>query len=407
MNAWHVSGLLARPLRNLALGVLPLSVLVACGGSDDPVERYKVGGQVAGLQGAGLVLHNNGADDLALPANATGFSFDTLVAAGQAYAVTVGQQPAGQTCTVSNGNGTARSEVSNVQVQCSTDQGGDSGNQNGGSGGTGGDSGSGGSSGNGNGSDSGGDSGNTGPTVGTGAASDCFNPALMSAGTTYFWHLKSKAGLTIAGTPVTISQKQEMKIDGAASFNGHNNLLRTHGRMDMVIQEGGVSLSMRGELNHYARLEQSSVGPVVLDYGSQGTMTIDLDALGRLDTRTETKYAPPSEARWFTLKPGQSYTHTGNSTSTVTTVFMGTESTETFNERESYTITYLGQTSVTVPAGTFQACRFRGMDDDGTLDTYYAVGSGLPLIMKTEFEDELIELQLQPDSHINGVPVRP
>jgi hypothetical protein len=51
-----------------------------------------VGGTVSGLAGSGLVLRNNGLDDLAVSVNAS-FSFAAPVAEGGSYAVTVLTQP--------------------------------------------------------------------------------------------------------------------------------------------------------------------------------------------------------------------------------------------------------------------------------------------------------------------------
>jgi hypothetical protein len=68
---------------------------------------YAVGGSIAGLTGAGLVLQDNGGDDLAIAAGATSFAFATPVASGTGYAVTVKTQPTGpaQTCVVAAGAG--------------------------------------------------------------------------------------------------------------------------------------------------------------------------------------------------------------------------------------------------------------------------------------------------------------
>jgi len=80
---------------------------------------FTIGGTVAGLgAGKSVVLLNNGGDALTRNANG-GFSFATALASGASYAVTVGTQPAGQTCTVSNGSGTvASANVTNVAVSC-------------------------------------------------------------------------------------------------------------------------------------------------------------------------------------------------------------------------------------------------------------------------------------------------
>src|SRR5467141_174353 len=80
-----------------------------------------IGGTLTGLAkaGSGLVLQDNGGDNLTLKANGS-FTFPTLVPAGGAYKVTILTQPSGpnQTCTVSNGTGTANANVTNVQVVC-------------------------------------------------------------------------------------------------------------------------------------------------------------------------------------------------------------------------------------------------------------------------------------------------
>ncbi len=70
--------------------------------------------------GAGLVLRNNGGDDLAVSANGA-FTFATSLTSGSTYAVTVATQPSGQTCSVSNGSGTvAGANVTTVAVACVT-----------------------------------------------------------------------------------------------------------------------------------------------------------------------------------------------------------------------------------------------------------------------------------------------
>ncbi|OFX19577.1 MAG: hypothetical protein A2V77_10435 [Anaeromyxobacter sp. RBG_16_69_14] len=80
-----------------------------------------IGGTVSGLVGTGLVLQNNGQDDLAVPANATSFRFAAAVASNGTYRVTVLTQPSlpSQRCTVTNGAGTVGStDVTNVAVTC-------------------------------------------------------------------------------------------------------------------------------------------------------------------------------------------------------------------------------------------------------------------------------------------------
>jgi hypothetical protein len=88
------------------------SVTVTC------VSAITLGGTVSGLAtGRSLSLSNNG---VTLPiANNGSFVFPSAVSTGTAYSVKVSVQPLGQTCTVTNGSGTAASAaVSNVVVAC-------------------------------------------------------------------------------------------------------------------------------------------------------------------------------------------------------------------------------------------------------------------------------------------------
>lgn len=79
---------------------------------------YTVGGTVTGLVGQGLVLRNNGADDISV----TGaFAFPSALLNGASYDVTVSAHPTNpvQTCSVANGSGVINaSNVTNVVVDC-------------------------------------------------------------------------------------------------------------------------------------------------------------------------------------------------------------------------------------------------------------------------------------------------
>ena len=103
--------------------------LTACGGggggsttSPPPPATYTIGGSVAGLSGSGLVLQNNGSNNLSVSANSPTFTFPTAVASGTSYNVKVFTQPSNpsQNCSVVNGSGTANGNVTNVQISCAT-----------------------------------------------------------------------------------------------------------------------------------------------------------------------------------------------------------------------------------------------------------------------------------------------
>jgi N-acetylneuraminic acid mutarotase len=89
------------------------SVMVTC-----TTNSHHLGGTLSGVFGAGLVIAN-GADMLALPADAQTFTMPTLVLAGANYAVTVQSQPVGLTCSVTNGAGVLPdNDVTTLQIAC-------------------------------------------------------------------------------------------------------------------------------------------------------------------------------------------------------------------------------------------------------------------------------------------------
>jgi uncharacterized repeat protein (TIGR03803 family) len=109
-------------------------ILTGCWGSDDssilaaqvspqptpqPVT-YTIGGNLSGLQSGQVTLLLNGAHAQTMSANGA-FKFSTSVNSGANYAVTVGTQPAQQSCSVTLGSGSATANVSNVAVKCVSD----------------------------------------------------------------------------------------------------------------------------------------------------------------------------------------------------------------------------------------------------------------------------------------------
>jgi YVTN family beta-propeller protein len=94
------------------------NVAVSCS-----TNTYAVGGNVSGLSGSGLVLEDNGGDDLTINSSG-GFTFPKLLASATAYSVTVKTQPSAvpaQSCVVSGGGGTVtNAAVTTVSITCTT-----------------------------------------------------------------------------------------------------------------------------------------------------------------------------------------------------------------------------------------------------------------------------------------------
>jgi 6-phosphogluconolactonase (cycloisomerase 2 family) len=109
--------------RGARIHVLTLALisLAACGGGGSggppPTPTYSISATVTGVDPSkSIILKDNGGDDVTVSANGM-FTFNTEIASGGTYAVTV-STPNGVTCTVVGGSGTASSDIDNVMVTC-------------------------------------------------------------------------------------------------------------------------------------------------------------------------------------------------------------------------------------------------------------------------------------------------
>jgi 6-phosphogluconolactonase (cycloisomerase 2 family) len=102
--------------------------LAACSGGVSSTDtsasatssNFSVGGTISGLSGSGLILQNNGGDNIAVSANG-GFTFPTTLITGNSYNVSVLTQPSkpNETCVVTNGSGIVASDnITDVTLQC-------------------------------------------------------------------------------------------------------------------------------------------------------------------------------------------------------------------------------------------------------------------------------------------------
>ncbi|WP_342118368.1 hypothetical protein [Pseudoduganella sp. OTU4001] len=86
-----------------AAALLCAAGLAACGGSGN--ANMALGAQVYGLDRSGLVLQNNGGDDLEVSPAQTVWFFKTLLSPDAAFNVTIKAQPSGVTCKIANNTG--------------------------------------------------------------------------------------------------------------------------------------------------------------------------------------------------------------------------------------------------------------------------------------------------------------
>lgn len=92
--------------------------LSACGGGSG--DLYLTGVVTGGVTKDGLVLVNNGGDDLAIPAGATSFQFSNRVSTDDEFNITVKSQPSNtDKCTVTNGQARANYyTIAQISVGC-------------------------------------------------------------------------------------------------------------------------------------------------------------------------------------------------------------------------------------------------------------------------------------------------
>lgn len=114
------------------VALLLLTIISGCGGgggsggsggAGDSTTKYTIGGTISGLASTntGLVLQNNGGNNLTIAGGATSFTFSTAIASGGAYNVTVLSQPAQMSCSFSSSStsGTvSNSNITNVSLSC-------------------------------------------------------------------------------------------------------------------------------------------------------------------------------------------------------------------------------------------------------------------------------------------------
>ena len=93
--------------------------LASCGGGN--TGTLYLAGSVSGVTQDGLVLQNNGGNDLVVPAGATSFQFKDLVPTDSVFNVTVKSSPPNvqSACTASNNTGnTGLYSVTSVVITC-------------------------------------------------------------------------------------------------------------------------------------------------------------------------------------------------------------------------------------------------------------------------------------------------
>lgn len=227
-----------------------------------------------------------------------------------------------------------------------------------------------------------------GPTPGPGGAGDCFNAAEYAVGST--WELEYNVSGSVTGTSVSAAE-----VLRRTDFAGYSAL------------ETEVATT-----TNYA-----GVGPIattVLSYGdTPGGMLVELygnvaevDVMG-LTTRSVSTYTPPYRMVAWTLSAGQTeaYSYTLRTETTITGSPVPIPPTTT-EHTASGTWTFNGRESVTVPVGTFNACKFTQVEEGTTNELWYAPNFGVQVKSVSTGTDGGITMEMTKGT-FNGASVAP
>lgn len=186
----------------------------------------------------------------------------------------------------------------------------------------------------------------------TGDASQCFNPELSAEGT----HIISEYRATDGASGGVINFTYDQTIHGFTTFNG--NQVR-YAISDTVATGAAPS---RSTTTSYFTVDESN--------SRSEAAGVEVEVTSPINSTTVTSNSPFMLTR-YDLSAGQSHSQTYTSSTQV----MGFDVNTTIN----FTRTFTGFEDITVPAGSYSACRF-DIDQDGELTTrWVAVGSGIEL----------------------------
>ena len=204
----------------------------------------------------------------------------------------------------------------------------------------------------------------------------------------------------------TVDFTDDRTIGGIVSFNGRQ-ARETNGTTTSTVSNAGAANSTSTTDTSTYTIVTDSV-PQVLAIGTESFSTSQAQGF-TITTDVITDIDPGILSR-FNLNAGESYndSYTTTVTTTVNTGGFGS-STQTTETDTTRTVRYVGRQTVSVPAGTFETCRFdststttfNGESSTSSSTDYFGVGNGI--LIKNESGGDMTELQ---SATINGAAIR-
>ncbi len=228
------------------------------------------------------------------------------------------------------------------------------------------------------------------PVVSATSAKSCFNPQLFTPGTSYsttFLETENFDGQTFTET-----KTDNYTVVGNTVFDGRNAL---------QVDDNEVNETATYNSTEYFQVNASQPAWTYIGYTETDGSYQALETLN------------PGITFRFDLEPGDTYPYSFSISYQET--FDGV--TTTYNSSETGNITYVGRAAVTVPAGTFETCRYTVdyavTDEAGTYSSSeeidLIVGTGIDARYVDNYQDQfgnsttIAELL---SANINGTPVR-
>jgi hypothetical protein len=237
---------------------------------------------------------------------------------------------------------------------------------------------------------------------GSGSAAECFNIAWSTPGTT------AVLEYAITGS-ATGTTRSNLTVTGGKTFNGQTGLIE-YAQDQTTTYTAPTTLALAGAVTTRSRHHLTENGSVETEYG--GTVEVSAQAPfvtmspNIVTTTTTVTYTPARVDRRFTLSAGASDTVTTSyGSSSVTSLGSVVPPTTT---AQTITVNYAGQETVTVPAGTFTACKFLVTVNSETHTEWFGKGNGAPLQFTSRTsEGQVITNSLTSASRLNGAAIAP
>ncbi len=217
------------------------------------------------------------------------------------------------------------------------------------------------------------DPGTGGPT---GPNNGCYDLALHDATGTRIVVVMQHSGVS------TGTQTMDWLVKGPKTFEGQS-AIETDFRISGTMTAQGQTSSTDFTTTSYGRATGSAE---VTSYGSQTSKTTSMPGGFTQTSSTKTVYTPPWVSRVFALAVGQSTTESSTSVITTTTSMSGTgvtlpPTTTTTTTTSTMTTKFVGREQVTVPAGTYNTCKFETTNAgvSGVTTSWVIDGKGIPV----------------------------